>query len=107
MQKEHLHNFHYQDPHGPPNPSQPCAALLKGTTNMWYCSNGYPREPVLQLEDRSVAQDSLRPELWRCNLCRNCKLTNSHMPGVSLGAQSNTDAQPVATKHQAEMYCCK
>jgi len=32
---------------------------------------------------------------------------SSHIPPVSLGAQSNTDAQPIATKHQAKMYCCK
>ena len=29
---EHMHNFHYPDPLDPPNPSQPCAQLLKGTT---------------------------------------------------------------------------
>ena len=29
------------------------------------------------------------------------------MPAVTLGGQSNTAAQPVVTKHQAEMYCCK
>ena len=29
------------------------------------------------------------------------------MPPVSFFSQSNTDAQPVATKHQAEMYLCK
>ena len=32
---------------------------------------------------------------------------NSHIPAVSFGNQSNTDAQPIATKRQAEMYCCK
>ena len=32
---------------------------------------------------------------------------NSHMPVVSFGCQSNTGAQPIATKKQAEMYCCK
>ena len=31
---------------------------------------------------------------------------NSHMPPVTLGSQSNNDAQAVVTKHQAEMYCC-
>ena len=31
---------------------------------------------------------------------------NSHMPAVSFGIQSNTGAQPIATKRQAEMYCC-
>ena len=35
------HDCHYPDPLGPPNPSQPCAQLLKGTLNMWYCGNGY------------------------------------------------------------------
>ena len=32
---------------------------------------------------------------------------NSHMPAGAIGGQSNTDAQPVCTKHQSEMYCCK
>ena len=32
---------------------------------------------------------------------------NPHMPLVTLGLQSNNDETPVATKHQAEMYCCK
>ena len=32
---------------------------------------------------------------------------NGHMPAVSFGNQSNTDGQPIATKRQAEMYCCK
>ena len=97
----------YADPHGPPNPSQLCARLLKGTQNMWYCSNGYPRDLICDPCEQSVGQDALRSDLWRCNLCRNCNLMNSHIPAVSLGAQSNTDAQPVVTKHQAEMYCCK
>ena len=44
-------------------------------------------------------------DLWRCHLSRNCCLMNSHMPVVSFGGQSNTDAQPIATKKQAEMYC--
>ena len=70
VRTEHLHDFHYPDPVGPPNPSQPCAQLLKGTMNMWYCGNGYPRELVCQPCDRSVAQDALRPDLWRVNLCR-------------------------------------
>ena len=43
VQTEHLHDFHYPDPKGPPNPAQPCAKLLKGTLNMWYCANGYPQ----------------------------------------------------------------
>ena len=34
------------DYHGPPNPSQPCAQLLKGTLNLCYCDNGYPRDLV-------------------------------------------------------------
>jgi len=54
-----------------------------------------------------VAQDPLRPDLWRCNLCRNCPVMHPHIPAVSFGNQSNTDAQPIATKRQAEMYCCK
>ena len=32
---------------------------------------------------------------------------NSHMPAATVGGQSNSDAQPVVTKHQSEMYCCK
>ena len=107
VRTEQMHDFHYPDPLGPPNPSQPCAKLLKGTLNMWYCGNGYPRDVVCEPCDRSVAQDALRPDLWRCNLCRNCPVMNSHMPAATVGGQSNTDAQPVVTKHQAEMYCCK
>ena len=107
VRTEHMHDFHYPDPNGIPNPSQPCARRLKGTVNCWYCASGYPREMVCMPSDRSIAQDALRPDLWRCNLCRNCYLMNSHMPAVTVGGQSNSDAQPVVTKHQAEMYCCK
>ena len=104
---EQMHDYHHPDPLGPPNPSQSCARLLKGTSNMWYCGNGFPKELVCQPCDQSVSQDALRPDLWRCNLCRNCPVMNSHMPAVSFGHQSNTDGQPIATKRQAEMYCCK
>ena len=48
VRSEHLHDFHYPEPTGPPNPSQPCARLLKGTKDMWYCANGYPRDVVCQ-----------------------------------------------------------
>ena len=65
VRTEHMHDFHYPDPLGPPNPSQPCAQLLKGTANMWYCKNGYPREIVCEECNQSVAQDALRPDLWR------------------------------------------
>ena len=34
VRTEHLHDFQYPDPLGPPNPAQPCAKLLKGTLNM-------------------------------------------------------------------------
>jgi hypothetical protein len=67
VQTEQLHDFHYPEPLGPPNPVQPCARLKKGTLNMYYCGNGYPRETVCEPCDRSVAQDALRPDLWRCN----------------------------------------
>lgn len=107
LRLEHMHDFHHPDPFGPPNPSQSCARLMKGTTNMWYCGNGYPKDLVCQPCEQSIAQDALRPDLWRCNLCRKCKHMNTHMPAVSFGNQSNTDAQPIATKRQAEMYCCK
>ena len=107
VRTEHLHDFHYPDPTGPPNPAQPCAQLLKGTLNMWYCGNGYPRELVCEPCDRSVAQDALRSDLWRVNLCRNCQVMNPHIPLVPFAIQSNSDGTPVATRHQAEMYCCK
>ena len=107
VRQEHLHDFHYPDPLGPPNPSQPCAQLMKGTLNMWYCGNGYPKELVREPCARSVAQDVMRPDLWRVNLCRNCQVMNPHMPIVALADQSNSDAQPVCTRHQSEMYCCK
>ena len=96
---EHLHDFHYPAPLGPPNPSQPCAQLMKGTLNMWYCGNGYPRDLVQQPRERSVAQDVVRNDLWRVNLCRNCQLMNPHMPIATFVLQSNTDATPVATRH--------
>jgi len=107
VRTENLHNFHYPDPLGPPNPSQPCAKLLKGTLNMWYCANGYPRDVVSSPAEQAISQDPLRPDLWRCQLCRNDPLMNCHMPAVALGCQSNTDGQPVPTRRQAEMYCCK
>ena len=87
---EHLHDFHHPDPLGPPNPSQPCARLLKGTSNMFYCGNGYPKDLVCQPCGQSVAQDALRPDLWRCNLRRNCRAMNSHLPAASFGRQSNS-----------------
>ena len=34
VRTEHIHDYHYPDPLGVPNPSQPCARLLKGTLNM-------------------------------------------------------------------------
>ena len=82
VRTEHLHDFHHPEPLGPPNPVQPCAKLLKGTLNMWYCGYGYPRELVREPSDRSVAQDALKSDLWRVNLCRNCQLMNPHMPYV-------------------------
>ena len=107
VRTEQQHDFHYPEPLGPPNPAQPCARLLKGTVNMWYCSAGYPRDLVCEPCDQSVAQDPLKQDLWRTNLCRNCQVTNAHIPVASLGAQSNTDAQPVATRGASENYCCK
>ena len=107
VRTEHLHDFHYPDPLGPPNPTQPCAKLLKGTLNMWYCGNGYPRDVVPKPSDQSIGQDALRPDLWRVNLLRNCQLMNPHIPIIPFVNQSNSDASPVVTKNQAEMYCCK
>ena len=101
VRTEHMHDFHYPDPLGAPNPSQPCAKLLKGTLNMWYCGNGFPMDLVTEASGQAIAQDALRPDLWRCHLVRNCRLMNSHMPGVSFGLQSNDDSQPVVTKHQS------
>ena len=107
VRTEQMHDFHHPDPLGPPNPCQACARLMKGTVNMYYCSNGYPRDTVREPCDRNVAQDAMRADLWRCNLCRNDPLMNGHMPAVTIGGQSNSDGQPVCTKHQSEMYCCK
>ena len=107
VRTEHLHDFHHPDPMGPPNPSQPCAQLLQGTTNMWYCKNGYPREVAPEICQQCVAQDALRPELWRVNLCRNCPLMNGHMPLATVFCQSNTSGTAVLIRMQAEMNCCK
>ena len=107
VQKEHLHDFHYPDPIGPPSYAKPCAQLLKGTCNMYYCKNGYPREPVSVVSHENIAQDALRPELWRVNLCRNCPVMNPHMPLVTCVMQSNTDACAVCTLGQSEKYLCK
>lgn len=74
---------------------------------MWYCGNGFPKDLVPDCHSQSIAQDALRPDLWRCHLLRNCHLMNAHIPAVSLAAQSNTDAQPVVTRQQSEMYCAK
>ena len=107
VRREHLHDFHYTDPIGPPNPSQPCARLLKGTISMWYCGSGDPRELVPEMGDQSIAQGVLRKDLWRVNLCRNCQVMNGQVPTHILGLQSNTEDAPVVTRHLAEMYCCK
>ena len=42
VRAEQLHDYHYPDALGPPNPSQPCAQLLKGTLHTWCRGNGYP-----------------------------------------------------------------
>ena len=88
VRTEHLHNSHYPDPAGPPNPSQPRAQLRKGILNMWYCGMGYPRDLVGEPCERSVAQDTLRSDLWRVNLCRNCQVMNPHMPLVPFANHS-------------------
>ena len=82
VRTEHNHDFHYPHPTGPPNPSQPCARLLKGTKDMWYCANGYPRDVVSQISDQNIAQDAVRKELWRCHLCRNYTLMNCHLTSI-------------------------
>ena len=74
---------------------------------MWYCSSAFPKDLVCDICGQSVAQDPLRSDLWRVHLMRNDALMNCHMPAATLGNQSNTDGQPVATRHQAEEYCCK
>ena len=57
VQKEHLHDYHYPNPLGPPNILQPCAQLLKGTNNMVHCKNNYPRELVCEQCSENIAQD--------------------------------------------------
>ena len=104
---EQMHDFHYPDPLGPPNPSQPCATLLKGTRNMWHCKNGYPRDLVCEHCHQSVSQDALKPDIWRVCLMRNDPVMNGHMPLATLVNQSNTDASGVLTRDQADMYLCK
>lgn len=64
VRTEHMHDYHPLDPCGAPNPSQPCAKLLQGTLNMFYCVNGYPRDLVREPCELSVGQDALRPDLW-------------------------------------------
>ena len=107
VMKEQLHNFHYPDPNGPPASAQSCATLMKGTSNIWYCKSGYPRELVCEVCHENIAQDAIRPELWRVNMCRNCPLMNPHSPLVTVAMQSNTDACPVVTCEQCEKYLCK
>ena len=57
VRTEHMHDYHFPDPQGPPSPCQPCAQLLKGTKNMWYCKNGYPRDLVCEVCQQNIAQD--------------------------------------------------
>ncbi len=104
---EHQHDFHFPDPLGPPNSSQPCAQLQKGTLNLWHCKNGYPRDLVCEVCHCSLRQDAMRPDLWRVCLLRNSHVTNNHMPLLTMALQSNNDEASVVTRHQAEMYCCK
>ena len=89
-------DFHHPNALGPANPSRPCARLLRGTSNM-----------VCHPRDQSFARDALNPDLWRCNLCRICRVASSYMPAVSLCKQHNTVLQPIATRGQAESYCFK
>ena len=77
--------FHHPHALGPANLSRPGAGLIRGTSNLM-C---HPR-------DQSFARDALSPDLWRCNLCRICRVMRSHMPAVSLGKQ------PIATRGQVE-----
>jgi len=107
VRKEHIHDFHFPNTLEPPNPSQPCARRLKGKLNVWYCANAYPRDVVKEEEEQSVTQDALRPDLFRAGLVRNDPLMNPHCPIIAVAAQSNDDAQPVITRHAAEMYACK
>lgn len=107
VRKEHIHDFHFPNPLDPPNPAQPCARRLKGKLDVWYCGNAYPRDTVPAAEDQAVTQDALRPDLFRVGLLRNDPLMNPHCPAITFAAQSNDDAQPVITRHAAEMYACK
>ena len=57
VRTEQIHGFHHPDPLGPLNPSQPCAKLLRGTVNMWYCSSGFPKDLACDVCCQYVAQD--------------------------------------------------
>lgn len=107
VRSEHMHDYHYPDPNGPPNPSQPCAVLMKGTSNMFYCKNGYPRDIILSPSFCMVKQDAMRPDLWRVHLERNCPTMNSHQPVATVGNQANTDKSGVLTRNQVDTYLTK
>ena len=63
--------FHHPHALGPANLSRPGAGLIRGTSNL-----------MCHLRDQSFARDALSPDLWRCNLCRNCRVMRSHMPAT-------------------------
>ena len=107
VRAEHMHDYHYPDANGPPNSSQACAVLVRGTTNMFHCKNGYPRDLILQPCFAMVKQDDLRPDLWRAHLERNCPTMNSHQPVATIGNQANTDKSGVLTRNQVDMYLTK
>lgn len=78
----------------------------QGEEAEWYDENGFPKDLVCQPYNQSVSQDALRPDPSQCNIWRSCLVINRHMPAISFSHPSSTNDHLIATKKQAERYCC-